>query len=77
MIDALREVIEEVEHLDPAAQDIIAALIRQKLKELEEEEREWDALVSTPGSQRFLDMLAEEARKENAAGLTRDLDELL
>lgn len=77
MIDALREVIEEVEHLDPAAQDIIAALIRQKLKELEEEEREWDALVSTPDSQRFLDMLAEEARQENAAGLTRDLNELL
>ncbi|HUY77556.1 MAG TPA: hypothetical protein VMV29_12355 [Ktedonobacterales bacterium] len=41
------------------------------------EAAEWKAIVSTPESRKFLAQLAEEARAENAAGSTRDLDELL
>lgn len=37
---------------------------------------EWDVLVSTPESQRFLADLAAEARVEIAVGTTQDVDEL-
>lgn len=72
IVEELRQVIEQVQQLPADAQRHIAALIEAEL-----EEREWDALVSTPESQRFLAMLAEEARQEIAEGKTRDLDELL
>ena len=72
IVEELRQVMEQVQQLPEDAQRHIAALIEAEL-----EEREWDALVSTPGSQRFLTMLAEEARRETAEGKTRDLDELL
>lgn len=72
IVEELRQVIEQVQQLPADAQRHIAALI-----EVELEEREWDALVSTPESQRFLATLAEEARQEIAEGKTRDLDELL
>jgi DnaJ-domain-containing protein 1 len=72
IVEELRQVIEQVQQLPEDAQRHIAALIEAEL-----EEREWDALVSTPGSQRFLAILAEEARQEIAEGKTRDLDELL
>ncbi len=72
IVEELRQVMEQVQQLPEDAQRHIAALIEAEL-----EEREWDALVSTPESQRFLAMLAEEARQETAEGTTRDLDELL
>lgn len=72
IVEELRQMIEQVQHLPEDAQRHIAALIEAEL-----EEREWDALVSTPESQRFLAMLAEEARQEIAQGKTRDMDELL
>lgn len=55
--------IAQVEQLPEEAQRHIAALIQEEL-----EEREWDTLVSTPGSQRFLAQLAAEARTLQAAG---------
>jgi hypothetical protein len=72
MIDELRRAITEAEKLPEDLQHHIAELIAAAI-----EEAEWDELVSTPESQAFLDELAEEARKETAAGTTRDLDELL
>lgn len=72
IVEELRQVMEQVQQLPEDAQRHIAALIEAEL-----EEREWDALVSTPESQRFLAMLAEEARQETAESTTRDLDELL
>lgn len=72
MVDELRQAIEQAQQQPEEVQRQIAELIALAL-----EEREWDALVSTPESQRFLAELAEEARAEIAAGTTRDLDELL
>jgi ubiquinone biosynthesis protein UbiJ len=72
MIDELRRAVQEAEHQPEPLQRHIAELIALAI-----EEAEWDALVSTPESQDFLAELAEEARMENAAGTTRDLDELL
>ena len=70
MTELLRQVMAEVERLPPDQQDKIAALIQ-----LELEEWEWDALVATPQSQRFLDLLVEEARRDEAAGRLRDLED--
>ena len=72
MTELLKQVVARLELLTPEAQDAIAAKLQEEL-----EEREWDALVSKPGSQRFLQQLAAEARAEQAAGTTRDLDEVL
>ena len=72
MVDELREVFEQVQEQPEDVQRHIVEVVALAL-----EEAEWDALVSTPESKRFLAQLAEEARAENAAGLTRDLDELL
>jgi DnaJ-domain-containing protein 1 len=63
--DLLKQVMSRVELLPEHQQDAIAEAIQRELEELE-----WDALVSTPNSQRFLDELAAEARREHAAGLT-------
>lgn len=72
MVDELRQAIEQAQRQPEEVQRRIAELIALALKE-----REWDALVTTPESQRFLAELAAEARSEIAAGTTRDLDELL
>lgn len=63
MVEELRQAIEQVERLPEDAQRRIAALIQEEL-----EEREWDRLVRTPESQRFLAQLAAEAREHEAAG---------
>ena len=72
MTEALQQIMEEVEQLDPAMQEAFVAHAREILAELEEE-REWDALVNSPGSQRFLKKLIDEGRKEHAAGLTEEI----
>jgi len=72
MVDELRQVFEQVQEQPDDVQRHIAELVALAL-----EEAEWDAIVSTPESKRFLAQLAEEAQAENAAGSTRDLDELL
>jgi hypothetical protein len=70
MNKTLRQLIDRVEQLPPERQDVIAEMV-----ELELEEAEWDLLVTSPASQRFLARLAEEARKEDAAGLTVESDD--
>ena len=67
MTEQLRRVVAEVEQLPAEEQDRIAELMQREL-----EEREWDGLVSKPGSRRFLEHLAAEARREDAAGETRE-----
>lgn len=66
MTETLQRVMAQVEQLPPEQQDAIAEVIAREL-----EEREWDALVAKPASQRFLARLAAEARREDAAGQTR------
>lgn len=67
MTELLKQVVAQVEQLPSEQQDEIAELMRR-----EREEREWDAIVSTPASQRFLEHLAAEARREEAAGETME-----
>ena len=59
MIERLQDVMAQLEQLSEEDQDRIATLIQEEL-----DERAWDALVSTPASQRFLAQLADEIRKE-------------
>ncbi len=66
MTEALRRVVALIEQLPPEQQDAIAEAMQREL-----EEREWDALVAGPASQRFLARLAADARREEAAGQTR------
>lgn len=61
MTDLLRQVVAQVELLPPEEQDALAETMQRAL-----EEREWDALLAKPGSQRFLDELTAEARCEDA-----------
>jgi len=68
MTELLKRVVSQIELLPAAEQDAIAEMIA-----LELEEREWDALVSRPESQRFLERLAADARKEDAAGETLEV----
>lgn len=72
MTEALQQIMEEVEQLDPAMQEAFVTRAREILAELEEE-REWDALVNTPGSQRFLKKLITDGRREHAAKLTEEI----
>jgi DnaJ-domain-containing protein 1 len=80
MTEALKEVVEQIQHLaeqlGPAEQETYAQALLERLKELEEE-REWDALVSSPKSQAFLEKLSAEIDEQIAAGKIHDLDEIL
>ncbi|HEY7348659.1 MAG TPA: hypothetical protein VH599_10125 [Ktedonobacterales bacterium] len=75
MTEALRQIMEEIQQLDPALQDEVAVRIKDILKELEEE-REWEAMVSTPESQALLAKLKARAQEQVAAGNIYDLDEI-
>ena len=70
MTELLRRVVAQIELLPPEQQDAIAEALQREL-----EEREWDDLLATPASQRFLDELVAEALQEDAAGKTRESGE--
>ena len=53
MNKTLRQLVDRVERLSPERQDAITEMM-----ELELEEAEWDLLVSSPASQRFLTRMA-------------------
>ncbi len=72
MTEALQQIMEEVERLDPTMQEAFVARAREILAELEEE-REWAALVNKPESQRALKKLIDEGRRDHAAGLTEEI----
>ena len=76
MIDTLRQVIQQVEQLDPDEQGIVAERFRRVLEELEDE-RHWADIWRDPRSIEVLEDLIAEADAEYEAGETRDLDELL
>ncbi len=73
MIEALRKAFEFAQQQSEEEQELIAQLI---LEEFSAEER-WNELLTHPKSATLLEQLADKARKEYSAGLTRDLDELL
>lgn len=72
MVEELRQAFERAQQQPEDVQRYIAEMVALAL-----EEREWDALVQTPESQRFLAELSAEVDREIADGTTRDLDELL
>ncbi len=63
MVEELRQVVELAQQQPEDVQRRIAEVIA-----LELEQREWDALVSTPESQRLLARLAAETRADFARG---------
>lgn len=68
MTETLKRLVAQVELLPAEQQDAIAEVIEREL-----EEREWDVIVATPASQRFLQELAAEGRREDAAGETLEI----
>lgn len=67
MTETLKKVVDQVKQLPPEVQDAIAEVIERELAD-----RKWDALFASPASERFLDRLEAEARREDAAGLTQE-----
>lgn len=65
----LDQVIERVRQLPDEQQEQIAALIEQAL----EAEQRWSKLLSSPESEKFLELLDAEIEQEERAGLTQPL----
>lgn len=72
MTQRLQQLLEQVQQLEPTAQDIIAEKLAQWLEELEAEKR-WNELLNDPRSEALLDRLGEEAHEEHVAGLTEEI----
>jgi DnaJ-domain-containing protein 1 len=70
MTELLRRVVAEIERLPAEEQDAIAERLQREM-----EEREWAERVAKPGSQRFLEALAAEARREDASGEAKESGE--
>lgn len=68
MTKILEHALREVEQLPEADQQIIADMIISFIHVDEAEEAEWDALVQTPESQRFLDEMVKELKEEEKNG---------
>jgi hypothetical protein len=67
--DGLRAVIARAEQLSEPQQEALASAWEAVL-----EEQEWQAIVSKPSVRSALERLAAEARAEDAAGETEDID---
>jgi hypothetical protein len=67
--DGLRAVIARAEQLSEPQQEALASAWEAVL-----EEQEWQAIVSKPSVSSALERLAAEARAEDAAGETEDID---
>lgn len=64
MTKVLEQAFREAEQLPEEDQKIIADFIVHFIHPDEKEEAEWDALVQTPESQRFLDKMVLELKEE-------------
>ncbi|MGH2515861.1 MAG: hypothetical protein ACRDHP_09420 [Ktedonobacterales bacterium] len=76
MIDELSAVFEQARRQPEEVQRNLAQRIQEWLAE-QDEEREWDAIISSPRGQDTLERLAAEARREIAEGKTRDIGDIL
>jgi hypothetical protein len=74
MTKILEQALREAEKLPEADQQIIADFIIHFTHPDEKEEAEWDALVQSPESQRFLDAMAEKVRQKKARGELLEFD---
>jgi hypothetical protein len=73
MTEALQRAFELAQQQPEEEQEMIAQLIFEELGA----EEHWNELLTHPKSALLLERMAEQARKEYAIGLTRELDELL
>jgi hypothetical protein len=74
MTNILKQALREAEKIPEADQQIIADFIIHFIHPDEKEEAEWDALVQSPESQRFLDAMAEKVRQKKARGELLEFD---
>jgi hypothetical protein len=68
MSKLMEQVIAEVVKLPEKQQDELAELFIEFIHSDEAEEAEWDALVQSPESQRFLEKMVREVKEEKARG---------
>jgi hypothetical protein len=68
MSKLMEQVIAEVVKLPEKQQDELAKLFSEFIHSDEAEEAEWDALVQSPESQRFLEKMVREVKEEKARG---------
>lgn len=66
MSKLLEKAFQEASKLSQQEQDTVAELVISFLHSDEAEEAEWDALVQSPESQRFLDKMIDEVKDEEA-----------
>lgn len=64
MSTELKEVFEKASRLSEERQKAVIEIVVSFLDDSEEEEAEWDALVKSPQSQRFLDKMVDELKEE-------------
>lgn len=64
MSTELKEVFEKASRLSEERQKAVIEIVVSFLDGSEEEEAEWDALVKSPQSQRFLDKMVDELKEE-------------
>ncbi|MFI5277073.1 MAG: hypothetical protein ACHQ1E_07375 [Ktedonobacterales bacterium] len=76
MLDELKRAFEQAQQQSQEAQRDLAQRIQDWIAE-QREEREWDALISSPAGQETLERLGAEAHEEIAQGKTHDLSDLL
>jgi hypothetical protein len=68
MSKLLEQAFHEASKLPEEDQNIIAQMVLSFIRVDEEEEAEWEALVRSPESQRFLDKMVREVKEEKAKG---------
>ena len=71
MTKVLEQAFREAEQLPEEDQKVIADFIVHFIHPDEEEEAEWDALIQSPESQRFLKKMVKEVKEEKAKGKMR------
>lgn len=76
MLDELKRAFEQAQQQSEDAQRDLAQRIQDWIAE-QREEREWDALISSPAGQQTLERLGAEARNDIAQGKTRNLSDIL
>lgn len=68
MTDILEKAFEEASALPEEEQEILANIVIHFIHPDAEEEAEWEALVQSPESQKFLEKMVKEVKEEKAKG---------
>ncbi len=74
MTQLLEKAFQEAAQRSEEEQKAVAEMVIVYLQDSSAEEAEWEALVQSPESQKFLDRMAEKVRKKRAKGELLDFD---